>query len=552
VQTRGLSSVRDQVQAVRGDRLSVVRRRYLVIAIATLLGAGVAYAMAHTQHAQFSATSQVALNQQSLPAGAGSGPSASAPGLQRQVETDAAVAHSAVVASLVLKAVPLAHWTADQLLANSNVQPSADADVLTFHVTAPSAALANDLAAGYATTFAGYRNGQVEKAINQQIRLTGKKVTQANAAIAADQLNGGQPSAVHRQQLSQALNEQASLKAQAAANSNGVTTLSEGGDAHQTAPRPVRSALLGGLIGLVLGIALAFLLEALDRRVVGPAEIEELLQLPLLGRIGVAPREYRRRSVVALDEPDHVHAESYRMVATSLELAMLRGSVHTIAVSSAVQGEGKSTLVANLAVDLAATGRSVALVDLDLRRPTIARMFGLDGLGPGIGEVLRGQVPASACLQAVELGEAGAGGGRLDVLSSRLTDRSAVPYLTRASLGRLVDQMTAEHDIVLFDTPPLLAVSDPAIVASSTDAMLVVVRAGVASKQAVADLGALLTALDVPVLGCVLTGAGHGHGYGYGYGYGAGAGRGAGQNGEASQPPARRPEVPLVTADRDH
>ena len=158
------------MRAVRGDRLSAVRRRYLVIAIATLLGAGVAYALAHTQHAQYGATSQVALNQQSVPAGAGSGPSASAPGLQRQVETDAAVAHSAVVASLVLKAVPLAHWTPDELLANSNVQPSADADVLTFHVTAPSAALANDLAAGYATTFAGYRNGQVENAINQQIQ----------------------------------------------------------------------------------------------------------------------------------------------------------------------------------------------------------------------------------------------------------------------------------------------------------------------------------------------------------------------------------------------
>jgi succinoglycan biosynthesis transport protein ExoP len=545
------------VRAVRGDRLSVVRRRYLVITIATLLGAGVAYGLAHTQHAQYGATSQVALNQQSVPAGAGTGPSSSAPGLQRQVETDAAVAHSAVVAQKVLAAVPpadwtSAHWTSDQLLANSSVQPSADADVLTFHVTAPSAALAGDLATAYANTFADFRNGQVENAIKQQISITAKKVTQANAAILADQTQGGQPSAVHRQQLSQSLNDQAALRAQLAANSNGVTTLSAGGGAHQTAPRPFRSALLGGLIGLVMGIALAFLLEALDRRVVGPAEIEELLQLPLLGRIGVAPREYRRRNVVSLDEPDHVHAESYRMVTTSVELAMLRGSVRTIAVSSAVQGEGKSTLVANLAVGLAATGRSVALVDLDLRRPTIARMFRLDGPGPGVGEVLRGQVPASACLQAVGLGEAGAGGGRLDVLSSRLTDRSAVPYLTRASLARLVDQLPAEHDIVLFDTPPLLAVSDPAIVASSTDAMLVVVRPGVASKQAVADLAALLTALDVPVLGCVLTGAGHGHGYGYGYGYGVGAGRAAGSEGEVKPPAAaRRNEVPLVTADRD-
>src|SRR6476659_9005413 len=118
--------------------------------------------MAHRQHEQYSASSQVALNQQSLPAGAGSGPSASAPGLQRQVETEAVVAHSAVVAAGVLKAVPTAHWTSDQLLANSSVQPSADADVLTVHVTAPSVSLAGDLAAAYAKTFADFRNGQVE------------------------------------------------------------------------------------------------------------------------------------------------------------------------------------------------------------------------------------------------------------------------------------------------------------------------------------------------------------------------------------------------------
>jgi capsular exopolysaccharide synthesis family protein len=536
-----------------GDRLAAVKRRYLVVAVACVLGAALALFLAGRQHRQYAASSEVAVNQQSLPASAGGSVFASAQQLQRQVETLANVAASPAVAKLVLERVPGTGWTVDQLLARSSVEPSANADLLTIHVSAGSRGLAGELATAYAQAFAGYENNRTVDAIDTVLATVNTQIAATNRLIAQDSANGGQPTAEHRQTLSSLLNKKSDYQALKTSSAAAVTMLRGGTDAHQTAPRPLRSGLLGGLLGLVFGFALAFALDSFDRRVTSTADVEQLRRLPLLACVGRAPKAYARRdAVISLKDPDHAHAESYRMARTSLDLAMLRGSVRTIAISSAVQGEGKSTLAANLAVGFATSGSSVALVDLDLRRPTIARLFELPAAGPGVGQVLRGELRASACLQRISLGDASDGNGCLDVLSSRSSDRSHLPYLTRASLARLVEELSQSHDLILFDTPPLLAVSDPAIVAAAADAMLVVVRAGVARKPAVADLAQLLSALDVRVLGYMLNAATQGAGYGYGYAYGYRAAAPPANGGQLPPPgnPGLR-DLPLVPADLD-
>jgi Mrp family chromosome partitioning ATPase/capsular polysaccharide biosynthesis protein len=500
-------------------------RRYLVIILATLVGAAVAYGLAKRQHSEYAATAELAVIQQALPTTPQSTGSGSAQSLQRQVETLASIADSPLVAKLALRHGPKVGWSVNDLLSHTSVQPSANADVLTIRTTAGSSDLASAWAVAYAGAFRDYRKNQTMLAIHTQLEAVNRKIRSANAAIAIDQRGGGTPTAEHRQELSSALNQRADLDSAAASAADGMSVLQAGGDAARIAPRPTRSAALGGVIGLALGLALAAALAALDRRVAGVADIEEFLSANNLGRIGVAPRRYRRRSnLVMLEAPDSAHAESYRMAATGLDLAVLRQPAKTIAISSAVQGEGKSTLTANLAVVYASAGRSVALVDLDLRRPAIAKLFGLTRQGPRIGQVIRGQLDVSAVLETVDLPIPLDGNGRLGVLAPRAPEKNALPYLTRAALSGIAEELKSSHDIVLFDTPPLLAVSEPAIIASCCDAIALVVRPGVATTPALVDLSQLLDALSVPVLGYVANGVAHGGGYGYGYGYGVGYG----------------------------
>ena len=170
------------------------------------------------------------------------------------------------------------------------------------------------------------------------------------------------------------------------------------------APRPKRAAALGILLGLVVGIGLMFTVEALDTRVRSGTEIVERLRLPLLARISAPPRKLAGTDeLVMLAQPTGKHGESFRMLSTNLDFATLSGNAKTILVTSAVSKEGKSTTAANLAVVLARSGRRVALVDLDLRRPYLNRFFRLPGT-PGITDVALGRVALETAMTPVDLG----------------------------------------------------------------------------------------------------------------------------------------------------
>src|SRR5262249_25573985 len=168
-------------------------------------------------------------------------------------------------------------------------------------------------------------------------------------------------------------------------------------------PRPKRQALLAGLLGLVLGLALAFLAEALDRHVRSEHELDDALDLPLLARIPKPPRKLQKANdLVMLKEPGSVQAETFRKLRTSFEFVNPDGAARTIMVTSYVAKEGKSTTLANLAVALARAGRRVVLVDLDLRAPFLSRLFHVGGR-PGITDVALKRAPLEQALRPVAL-----------------------------------------------------------------------------------------------------------------------------------------------------
>jgi capsular exopolysaccharide synthesis family protein len=226
-----------------------------------------------------------------------------------------------------------------------------------------------------------------------------------------------------------------------------------------------------------------------------------------------------------LANPAGIHAEAFRMLRTNLEFANLERGARTIMVTSSIETEGKSTTIANLAVALARAGKRVALVDLDLRRPFLARLFALDTARPGLTDLALGHAELDNVISrvAISTGRAGAvatnGQGRvegmLEVLPSGPAPPDAGEFVATKAMGDILDQLTERADIVLIDAPPLLHVGDAMTLSARIDALFVVTRLNVVRRQMLAEMRRLLEACPAAAIGFVLTDAQLEEAYGY-------------------------------------
>jgi non-specific protein-tyrosine kinase len=303
--------------------------------------------------------------------------------------------------------------------------------------------------------------------------------------------------------------------------------------AAQVQPRPVRNGILGGALGIVLGLGLAFLWEALDTRVRSAEEIGERLGLPLLARLAEPPRKLRSHDrLVMLADPNGVGAEAVRTLRTNLDFVALNGAPRTIMVTSAIQSEGKSTTVANLAVASARTGKRVVLVDLDLRRPYIDRFFPFEQR-PGLTEVALGYADLDDAILSVALaeydgGKNGSNGGNgnghrrldslLDVISAGPIPPDGGDFIGSEPVGQILGRLRDVYDVVLIDAPPLLRVGDGIALSARVDAMIVVTRLNILRRPMLNELRRVLSTLPAQQLGFALTGADLDDGYTYAYG----------------------------------
>ncbi len=279
-------------------------------------------------------------------------------------------------------------------------------------------------------------------------------------------------------------------------------------------PRPLLNLALGLLVGLAIGVGVAVLRETLDTTLKGAQEVQDQLGLAPLGIIGYDAESAKRPLIVHLD-PQSTRAEAFRQLRTNLQFIDIDRPPRSIVVTSSLPSEGKTTTTCNLAIALAQAGLRVALVEADLRRPRLADYLGVVG-AIGLTDVLIGRSSLDDVVQPW------GADGSLRVLASGPTPPNPSELLGSRQMQDLLKELERSHDLVLIDAPPLLPVTDGAILAQQASGAILVLRAGKTTKEQATRAVESLRTVGAHVYGAVLnmvpTKGPDAYKYGY-YGY---------------------------------
>jgi capsular exopolysaccharide synthesis family protein len=240
-----------------------------------------------------------------------------------------------------------------------------------------------------------------------------------------------------------------------------------------SSPNTRLNLILGALIGLALGIGYAVLRYVLDQRVRDPRDIERETGVSVIGTLPASRELSAERKVLTFtgrDESATPVAEATRELRTNLRFVDIDNPPRAIVVTSPIPGDGKSTIAANLAVSIAASGEPVVLIDADLRRPMIASLFGLPE-GAGLTDVLTDRAELADVAHTLPLRE------NLVVVGAGRTPPNPSEVLGSQKMRDLIAGLT-QHALVIIDSPPLLPVTDAAVLATNADGAVVVVSAG--------------------------------------------------------------------------
>ncbi len=263
-------------------------------------------------------------------------------------------------------------------------------------------------------------------------------------------------------------------------------------------PRKLQSIFIAALIGLGLGLGLVFGLEYLDDSLRYPEEVSQGLGLPFFGVIPAArwdPEDLRTHLLSNIDQKSGM-AEAYRSVRSALLFSGAQDYTKTLVVTSAVPLEGKTTTCLNLAVSLAQAGSSVLIVDGDLRRGELHKFFGMEG-GKGFSDILVGRAKPEAVIQRTGI-------PNLDLVATGPLPPNPAELILRPELSSFLDYARRTYDMVLFDCPPVMAVSEAATLSSLVEGVIFVVWAGQTSRKLSQLAVQILRERGANILGCVL------------------------------------------------
>lgn len=297
----------------------------------------------------------------------------------------------------------------------------------------------------------------------------------------------------------------------------------------------MRDIFVGLILGLGLGIGLAFMLDLLDQSLHTPEDVEKYLALSTIGTIphieavAKSAKNPKKMSLFKPGRNGHVArngnidqrayqllpllgsknplVESYRNLRTDLQFVHVDEPIKSIMFTSATPGEGKSLNTANLAISFAELGKKVLVVDCDMRKPMQHKIFQLEK-EVGVSDFLARDLDIEAIIKKTAI-------THLSLITSGTTPPNPAEILDSLKMTEFIRQLEGRFDLVIYDTPPLIAVSDPKIMAPKVKNVLLVVRVGKANFRLVKDAYSRLDKVDATVLGAVLNGVGTKRGYGY-------------------------------------
>jgi polysaccharide biosynthesis transport protein len=517
--------------------LGVLQRRYPIVVLVVVLAVGASLALSFTATRIYSASADVLLSdsqQDSVFAVASNGGVDPA----RQVDTQIEVLQSRPIERSVDHQIGRDADT----ITGVGVAGVGSTDIIRVTVEGSDAKVAKHAADLYASTYVKTRRAQQVDSLLQAGQVVQKKIDDIQAQIDAldgqiANTDGAEADGLVAQR--DALTTQLELFRQkldqvqvdAALKSGGAQLVAKAEVPDSPVkPQPIRDAVLAAILGVLLGVGLAFLAEYLDDKINVPEDVARYGHgLTVLAEIPVVNgwRDRRTTRIVAIDDPNSSVAEAYRSLRTSLQIISLRRPIQTLLVTSPMASEGKTTTAVNLGVTMARAGRRVVMVDLDLRRPRLASFCGVEQT-IGFTSVLVGDAPLSEALVEITIGN---GLPPLQILPAGPVPPNPSELVGATRVAELLVSLQSVADLVIIDSPPLIPVTDSLVLSGRVDGVMLVVGAGQTRRRHLTRAVELLQQAEAPVLGTVLNATSAQHrGYGYGYGYGQDRGRSRGSS----------------------
>lgn len=426
------------------DYIRILRKNWLIIIVATLVGVGVAAAFSLTRTPQYEASSTIAVSTQ------GSGTVAElqqgSSFAQTRINTYVGLVQTPIVLNPVIATMDL-DMTADELALQVTASSALNTTLITVAVSDADPVRAAEIANAVAASLSSVVP-EIEPTVSE----------------------GASP--VRLTRVSDALPP---LK--------------------PASPNVPLNLALGTLVGLALGIGIAVLRSVLDNRVRTPRDVAQVTDSPLIGAIAFDTKAKDRPLIVHAD-PLSPRAESFRALRTNLQFLDMGGR-SSFVVTSSVPSEGKSTTTINLAIALADAGKRVALIDTDLRKPKVAEYLGIEG-GVGLTDVLIGRVRVGDVMLPW-------GGRSLFVLPAGKIPPNPSELLGSRQMQTLIDVLERDFDVVLCDAPPLLPVTDAAILSKSTSGAILGVATGRTTRHQLSGAVDALQTVGAKVAGVVMT-----------------------------------------------
>jgi polysaccharide biosynthesis transport protein len=496
----------------------VLRRHILVIIILTLAFGAAAYAYSSSKTPMYEASALLLyapqLDVTDPLSGSGYGDSV---GQELELQSATTIIRGPEldrrVRARLARSAEAAWYSLSATISSSDTEASSGAgNAITISVTSPDPQVAAEVANLYAQQFVAYR---VEK---DQERIA------AAHEVIAQKLKEFQTEAQRASPdfilLSERLRDLEILSATATGNFDFAVPATPPSAPY--APQPMRSAIMGGAFGLLLGVGYSVLREKFNTRLRNYREVGELMDLPVVGRIPVIPQaSLQKGPLIVVTEAEGRAAESLRALRGNIEFVSLGAENRVLMVVSAQKGEGKSLVVGNLAASLALSGKKVILVDADLRRPRVHSLFPVGNVH-GVSSVVAGISTLEDSLQSVtplhtSRVRMGGNGDRPQSADGNYGDQAHLWLLTSGPIPPNPGEMVASQrfrdiiaalaamsfDYILIDSPAFLSVSDATALATTVDGILLLVNMSKTRRPILEEARDFLALLPAPSLGVI-------------------------------------------------